>query len=174
MALLRVMVDPGVVVQAPLSARNWLWSLLIPAAAYALLFLQTGLDLAHVGLAGPWRVVALAGIGLAYGAAGIPILASLCWLLTGARGGARGLSKVVQSFAFSQGTALVYVALGLLANLLLGWNTSLCFGITGVLWAFSPLTGALLELSGGRKLPAILLATLVAGLLLFGWGWISG
>jgi hypothetical protein len=174
MALLRVMVDPGVVVRTALPARGILWSLLVPAAAYALLFLQTGLDLAHAGSAGPWRVVALAGIGLAYGAAGVPALAALCWLLSGAREGARGLSKVMQSFAFSHGTALVYVALGLLANLLLGWNTSLCFGITGVLWAFSPLTGALLVLCGGRKLPAILLATLVAGLLLLGWGWIAG
>ena len=67
----------------------------------------------------------------------------------------------------------MYGLLGLLANLLLGWNTALAFGITGVLWALGPMLAAVKELTAGKTWVSIVVSTVCGALVLLGWAWVS-
>jgi hypothetical protein len=54
-------------------------------------------------------------------------------------------------------------------SLLLHWNTSVVFGVSGVLWATGPMIASIKQMSRENTALSVIVATICSGLLLFGW-----
>ena len=123
----------------------------------------------RAGAAGQERVAALAGLGLIYGTAGVALIAVLAWCVAAVVGAPRPLLWTMTAFALAYTPALLYGVCGLIASLLLKWNTASTFGVTGILWALGPVIAATRDLLPGRTAAGLVLATVVGGLVLLGW-----
>jgi hypothetical protein len=167
--LFGVMIDPGGALKRRLAGTSFAVALGISGLAFALFFLQTGIDRAHEGQIGGAAVAVLGLFGLIYGSLGIAMVGLLGWAGARAMGGSGSAGDAVRAFGLAYSPTLIYTVFGLLFNLLLGWNTAVAFGVTGVLWALGPITSALKEMVGGRTWPATLLATACGLLVLVGW-----
>jgi hypothetical protein len=169
MTFLLMMLNPGQVLARRMKDVGLIYALFVSGAAFALFFFQTGLDRARGE--GRWTLALTLGAeGLVCGTLGIAAVGLVAWVLSKIVGGQQGAGWVVRAIALSYGSALVYSALGLVFNLALGWNTSISFGVTGVLWALGPMMAVFRELSGGKTLGSILLSTVCGSLVLVGWG----
>lgn len=49
----------------------------------------------------------------------------------------------------------------------------MAFGVTGLLWALGPMISTLRGMLAGRTAIAVVLATLLGGLMLFGWAFLG-
>lgn len=161
------MADPRTVVAGYVDDLGWPIALLIPTLAFGLLFLQTGLDLARSGASASAARLALSGAIL--GIVVVPLSALLAWVLLLPVERSRSLAWTVKAFAIAYSPALIYGMCGLLANVILGWNTAIAFGITGVLWAIAPLFAVLREMSGDRRRLSLFVATAIGALMLVVW-----
>ena len=137
--------------------------------AFALFFLQTGLDLGRSGSASLPQIAVLAVMGAVYGSVGIAVIAGIAWVLSLPSRSKRSIGWTLRAFALGYSPALVYALVGIVFNVVLGWNTAVVFGVTGVLWAMGPMLATLKEMTGGRTGPSAVLATVCGGLVLFGW-----
>lgn len=170
-----MIINPGAVLKTSMARFPWPLAMTVSGLAFLLFFLQTGLDLGRAGHADQQRITVLALTGLLYGTLGIALLAAAAWLLTRPfHQPARDVGWVVRAFCLGYSAALIYGVLGLGANLLLGWNTAIAFGVTGVLWALGPMTGTIKELIADKPWVAVAVATLCGGVVLFGWAWLGG
>ena len=153
---------------------SWALAYGISAAAFVLLFLQTGLDLQRAGKIETAQIAVLAAWGLALGTAGVGLIGSIAW------GGARllgsdiGWSDSLRSFGLAFCPSLLYGLFGLACNLALHWNTALAFGVTGLLWALGPVSAMIRQFTKDKLLPALLLTTLCGALMLGGWALLGG
>ncbi len=164
-----MMVNPAGALKGALSGTRWYFSVAVSAVAFGLFFLQTGLDLYKTGQKG-WAFVLLScGAGMAYGLTVIPLLAVVMWVVLKAAKSGSGLMEAVSAFCLSYSGALVYGILGLLFSLILGWKTSVAFGVTGVLWATGPLMFTIRELTGGKTSLSVPLSTAVSAVVLITW-----
>jgi hypothetical protein len=167
--VLGVMVDPGGMIKRRLGDSGLGVALSVSGLAFALFFLQTGIDRAREGQIGGLAIVTLTLAGLVYGTVGVAITGVAGWAGARLLGGACPIGNAIRAFALAYSPTLIYAALGLLFNLTLGWNTAVAFGVTGVLWALGPMILALREMVGGRTWPATILATGCGFLVLVGW-----
>jgi ribosomal protein L40E len=173
MQMLMIFVNPGAILKNHLSEYPWPWALGISGLAFMLFFLQTGIDLFRVNKINTIGVAGLALAGIVYGTVGVSLLAGVAWLGCRSARTTYTYGWAIRAFGLSYSPTLVYVVLGLAANLLFGWNTSVAFGITGALWAMNPMNAAIKEMTAGRTGISIVLTSLCGGLLLFGWALIS-
>ena len=164
-----MMTNPGHILADRMSIVSWPFALLVSGAAFGLFFLQTGLDIARNNDQLLQSAGALTVIGVLYGTGGLVLIGIVAWLLTRLFGKKKSVGWTIRAFALSYSSALVYAAIGLPFNLLLGWNTSLAFGVTGVLWALGPMIAMFRELSGGSIGISIALATVCGSFVLWGW-----
>lgn len=169
-AFLSVTFNPGAVLQHRLSGMAWPLSVLVPAAAFTVFFLQTGLDMWRVGRAGLLKVALLTVAGGVFGTVGIAGIALAAWAFSRLFGSKRSMGWAIGAYALAYGTALVYGVCGLAASLLLGWKTALAFGATGVLWTLRPMMAVNDDLVGRHKALSVLLTVLCGALVLFTWG----
>jgi hypothetical protein len=165
-----VMFSPGQVIRGRMDKVSWPWAYAISGSAFFLFFLQSGLDLLRAGKADPLKAATLALAGGCWGTLGIAGMAAVAWVLCRPFGSPHSISWTLRSFALGYSPALIYTALGLVANLLLGWNTALAFGATGVLWSLGPNIAVLREMLATRLLPSALLATFFGAATLLFWG----
>jgi hypothetical protein len=165
-----VMFSPGQVIKSRMGGVSWFWAYGISGSAFFLFFFESGLDLLRAGKTGPGQAILLALVGGLWGTLGIAAMAAVAWVLCRPFGSPHAFSWTLRSFALGYSPALIYTALGLLANLFLGWNTALAFGATGVLWSLGPNIAVLQEMLAGRLLPSALLATVIGGVTLLVWG----
>jgi hypothetical protein len=168
-----VMFNPGQVIKGRMDNVSWPWAYAISGSAFFLFFLQSGLDLLRTGRADILKAGFLALAGGFWGTGGIAGMAAVAWVLCrpfGSPGSRYSFTWTLRSFALGYSPALIYTALGLMANLLLGWNTALAFGATGVLWSLGPNIAVLREMLASRLMPSVLLATLFGGVTLLVWG----
>jgi len=169
-----VVLNPGGLLKSHLKSYSWVWAISVSGLAFMLFFIQTSLDLHRAGETGGGHVVGMAFTGILYGTLGISLFALVAWFLVGSWRKKHTVVWSVKAFGLGYAPALVYTTSGLLANLFLGWNTSLSFGIPGVLWATMPMMAALREMTGGKKLLSLLIA-LCFGLLVFmSWSLLIG
>ncbi len=169
-----IVLNPGGLLKSHLKSYSWVWAISVSGLAFMLFFIQTSLDLHRAGEAGGGHVVGMAFTGILYGTLGISLFALVAWILVGAWRKKYTAAWSVKAFGLGYAPALVYTTSGLLANLFLGWNTSLSFGIPGVLWATMPMMAALREMTGDKKLVSLLI-TLCFGLLVFmSWSLLIG
>ncbi len=164
-----MMISPGSVIKESMRGRQWYLGLIVSGLAFALFFMQTGLDLFKTGQKGFDFVLLSAGSGALYGVLVIPLLGTMVWLILKMMKNDKSLSWAVASFCLSYSGALVYGLSGIFFSLVFGWKTSMAFGVTGVLWAIGPMMVGLREMSGGKTGLGVLLATLVGSLVLVSW-----
>ena len=164
-----MMVNPGAVLKKAVAGVPWPFSLCISGLAFTLLFLQTGLDLLRTGQRGVGFVVLLCLAGLFFGTLGIAMLAVAAWVITKIFKGDKPLKWVVSAFGLGYCSTLIFSLLGLLFSLIFQWNTSVAFGVTGLLWATGPLIASVREMSRENTALAVIVATVCSALLLLGW-----
>ena len=169
-SILLMMVSPGQVLAKGLGKISWPFALSVSGAAFALFFFQTGLDRTHVNAISTARCGMLALLGAAYGTAGIAAIGLVAWALSKFIGGDQPPGWVIRAIALSYSSGLVYGAIGLVFNLFFKWNTSLAFGVTGVLWALGPMMAVFRQISKGKIAGSVALATICGALVLLGWG----
>jgi hypothetical protein len=134
-----------------------------------LFFMQTGLDLLRIGQKGPGFVVLLSVEGLLFGSLGIAVLAAIAWVITRLFRGNKPLGWAVSAFGLGYCSTLIFTVLGMVFSLVLHWNTSVAFGVTGVLWATGPMIASIKQMSRENTALSVIVATVCSGLLLFGW-----
>lgn len=164
-----MMFNPGEIVKSNIAGIKWPFSLMISMGAFIIFFLQTGLDLMRTGQKQPPFVLLLVLEGAVFGFAGVGFLAALSWAVARVFHGDKTFQWVVTAFGLSFCSLLVYGLIGLPASLLLNWNTSIVFGVTGVLWATGPIISTIREMLRGKTAISIIMATLCCSLLLLGW-----
>ena len=168
--LLAVMFNPAGLIQERASTVSWPKTLLIPALAFSLFFMQTGLDQNLDGT----KTLFLTFLGLLYGTVGVIFISLIAWVGSRMFGGKIKATSAIRSFALAYSPTLVYVVLGFFASTFLGWRTAIAFGVTGVLWALGPMITSLRQMTGGKTVASITLATICGTLLLFGWSILGG
>jgi hypothetical protein len=134
-----------------------------------LFFMQTGLDLLRIGQKGIGFVVLLSVEGVLFGSLGIALLAVLAWSITRLFKGARPIGWAISAFGLGYCSTLIFTILGMFFSLVLHWNTSVAFGVSGVLWATGPMIASIRQMSRENTVLSIIVATICSGLLLFGW-----
>jgi hypothetical protein len=82
---------------------------------------------------------------------------------------AYNLKWTISNFSLGFSSTLIYAVIGLLMSFLIGWNTSVAFGVTGVLWGLRPIQFTVMEMSGEKMAISILVTTLTGLILLVGW-----
>ncbi len=175
--ILSVAVDPGSLIRNRLADTRLVSSLLVSGVAFMLFFLQTGIDRAREGQLNAGGVALLSLVGFIYGTVGIGMTGVVGWAGARLMGGSGRLGEAIRAFALAYSATLIYAAMGLMFSLILGWNTAVAFGVTGVLWALGPMISVLKGMVGGRGWPATLLATACGLMVLVGWarvGWLAG
>lgn len=168
-AALTMMLNPGAVLKKTVSKIPWPFSLSISALAFMLFFMQTGLDLMRIGLKDIKFVLLLSFEGFLFGSVGIALLAVIAWGLTKVFKGNKSIGWAISAFGLGYCSTLIFTILGLFFSLVLHWNTSVAFGVTGVLWATGPMIASIKEMSRGSTTLSVIVATICSGLLLLGW-----
>jgi len=180
-ALFLMFVNPGAALKGALAETAPMFALGVSGTAFGLLFLQTGLDLLRVDVptlpllswTGPVGVVGLCLLGVLYGTLGIALLGAIAFSITRPFGATLALGPTVRAIALGYSPALFYALLGVVANVLLGWNTAVAFGVTGLLWALGPMIATLRSMLSGQTRLSVALASLLGGLMLFGWAFLG-
>jgi len=168
-AALAMMINPGAVLQNAVARIPWPFSLSISALAFMLFFMQTALDLLRNGLKDSGFVVLLSVEGLLFGSLGIGLLAMIAWVITRLFKGDKPVGWAVSAFGMGYCSTLIFTVLGMFFSLVLHWNTSVAFGVTGVLWATGPMIASIKQMSRDNTALSVIVATVCSGLLLFGW-----
>lgn len=150
-------------------ANKWYLSAVVSSLAFGLFFIQTGLDLYKTGQKEIDFVLISAGAGIAYGLIMIPLIGMVIWVILKAAKTDKSLLQAVSAFCLSYSGALIYGLLGIIFSIALGWKTSVAFGVTGVLWAIGPMMFTIRELTGGKNVLSIPLATAVSAVVLISW-----
>lgn len=164
-----MMINPSGTIKNALLSTKWYLSVAVSALAFGLFFGQTGLDLYKTGQKG-WDFVLISGtIGILYGLIIIPFLCFFIWTLLKVSKGKNSIKETVSAFCLSYSGALIYGLFGLVFSLVLGWKTSIAFGVTGVLWAIGPMIITIRNLTEGKNALGIPIATAVGVLVLISW-----
>jgi hypothetical protein len=152
-------------------ARRWPpgVSLVVSGSAFALFFLQTGLDQLRTGKASAAQVAELTLLGAVYGVVGIALVATVAWVLTRPFEQGKPLAWAIQAYTLAYAPALVYGLVGMLFSLLAGWRTAVAFGVTGALWALYPMMAVNDELTGQRRPASATLTAVLGCIVLVGW-----
>ena len=168
-----MMTNPSGVLKSVLMNRQWYLSVVVSALAFGLFFLQTGLDLYRTGQTGYMSVVLSLAVGIGYGAVVIPLLALLLWAILKIGRVEMSMTQGISVFCLSYSGALIYGLAGLVFSLVMGWQTALAFGVSGVIWAVGPMTYTIRNVAGGSHRLSIPLATLAGVIVLVSWYYIG-
>ena len=168
-AALSMMINPGAALRNSVGRIPWPFSLSISALAFMLFFMQTGLDLLRTGQKGAGFVVLLSVEGLLFGSLGVALLAGIAWGITRVFKGDKPLGWAVSAFGLGYCSTLIFTVLGMLFSLFFHWNTSVAFGVSGLLWATGPMIASVKQMSWDNTALSVIVATLCSGLLLLGW-----
>lgn len=164
-----MMINPSGTLKNALLSTKWYFSVGVSALAFGLFFGQTGLDLYKTGQKGIEFVLLSGAAGIAYGLLAIPLIGFFIWILLKLSRADKNITETVSSFCLSYSGALIYGVIGLVFSLVLGWKTSVAFGVTGVLWAIGPMIITIRELTGGKNTLSVPVATVVAAVVLISW-----
>lgn len=167
--IISMMISPASVLKSAILGIPWFFSLAVTAVAFGLFFLQTGLDLYKTGQKSIEFAILSAGAGVVYGITVIPLLGALIWCILKLAKSDKSIGWAISSFCLSYSGALIYGICGLIFSFLIGWRTSIAFGVTGVLWATGPIIVSIREMTGGKSVFSIPLATFVGIVVLFTW-----
>ncbi|SHH12941.1 hypothetical protein [Clostridium grantii] len=165
--------NPAAILKKKMQGVSWQVALIIPGSAFSLFFLQTGIDLFRNGSIGLIRVVLMGLLGVIYGTIGVTGLSIICFFITKSMGTTKDMKWAISTFAMGYSGTLVYAVTGLIFSSLLGWNTAVAFGVTGVLWALRPMMATIRHMTNGNATIGVILSTICGTILLFGWALLS-
>ncbi|MCX6551524.1 MAG: YIP1 family protein [Acidobacteria bacterium] len=164
-----MMVNPGAIINRHLDQIAWPVAFAVSGLAFTIFMLQAGLDMQREGTGPGLSIVNVALRGLLLGTVGVGMLGALAWTLARPFGGTRTLPWTMRAFALGYSPTLVYAVCGLAFNLLLGWNTAVAFGVTGLLWSIGPMFATLRETTEGRTGVSVVLSSICGVVMLVGW-----
>lgn len=164
-----MMISPAATIKGAMSGIPWMLSVTVSSVAFGLLFLQTGLDLYKTGQKELSFIILSGAAGVVYGLIAIPLMGALIWAILKLAKSDKGIKWAISSFCLSYSGALIYGLLGIAFSLLLGWKTSVAFGVTGVLWAMGPMIVTIREMTNGKNSLSIPIATLAGILVILSW-----
>jgi hypothetical protein len=164
-----MMLNPGAVLRSAVARVPWPFSLSVSTLAFTLFFLETGLDLVRTGQRSAGYVVLLTVEGFLFGSAGIALLATLAWCLSRLFKSDKHIGWAISAFGLGYCSTLIFDILGMVFAFVFKWNTSMAFGVSGVLWATGPMVATIRTMCHGNTFLSIVVATLCSGLLLLGW-----
>lgn len=167
--IILMMINPAAVLKSAAARIPWIFSICVSAAAFALFFLQTALDLYKTGQKSISFVFISAISGIVYGTVLIPFLGAAIWIILKLFKTDKNITWAVTTFCLSYSGALVYGVLGVVFSLALGWRTAVAFGVTGVLWATGPVISCIREMTGGKTILAVFLSVIAGITVLFSW-----
>lgn len=163
---LMMIINPAGAIKRQLQHVNWKITLIIPALAFAILFLQTGIDQSEGNMVYSFGLSAL---GILYGGIGVTLIGMLVSVFIKSSNeqlNTRG--AVISAIHLSYTAMLVYQIIGVTFSLTLGWNTAVAFGVPGMLMALRPIMITIRQSSNSRVL-SIVLTTIIGLVLLVGW-----
>lgn len=164
-----MMINPSGILKSAMLSTKWYFSLIVSGLAFGLFFIQTGLDLFKSGQKGIDFVLLSAGVGIIYGLLLIPLLGFLVAVILKISKSDKKVVQIISLFCLGYSGALIYGTLGIVFSLVLGWKTSVAFGVSGVLWAIGPTIVTIREMTGGKNKMSIPIATIVSGAILVSW-----
>jgi len=164
-----MMINPSGVLKNAMLSTKWYFSVLVSALAFGLFFIQTGLDLYKTGQKGIDFVWLSVTTGVLYGMVVIPVMGFFIWIILKLTKSDKTLKVAVSSFCLSYSGALIYGLIGIVFSLVLGWKTSVAFGVTGVLWAIGPMIIVIREMTDGKNSLSILIATGMSVIVITSW-----
>lgn len=168
-----MMISPGNALKSAIKDTPFYFSIIISAVAFALFFLQTGLDMYRTGQQGLSFVYLVALVGVVFGAVVVPILATVVWLIAKMFGCDKTIQWTISAFCLSYCGALVYCILGIIVAVFYKWRTAIAFGVSGVLWAIGPMIAIIREMIGGKIFVCIFLSSAIGSLVLYAWSFIG-
>jgi len=168
-----MMVSPGKILKDTDHDTKWYLALSVSGLAFALFFLQTGLDLYKTGQKGMEFVLFSAIAGVAYGIVIIPLISITIWGILKIGKTNKGLKWTITSFCLSYSGALVYCTLGMIFSFILGWKTAIAFGASGVLWAVGPMIIVVREMTEGKMILSVSIVSAFACFVLLSWSYLG-
>lgn len=165
-----MMINPAGALRSAL-ASSWMMSAAVSGLAFGLFFAQTGLDLVKTGQKDLLYIALSVAVGLGYGLLLIPLLGVGIWVTLKIAKSEKKLSETISAFCLSYSGALIYGIVGIIFSLVLGWKTSVAFGVTGVLWAIGPIMVTIRDLTKGKTSLSIMVSTIVSAIILISWSW---
>ena len=171
--ILGMMLSPGTFLKNAVSSIPFFFSTVVSSLAFGLFFLQTGLDLYKTGQQPVLFVIVTSLIGILFGLLAVPLISLFIWVITKIFGCNKTVKWTVSTFCLSYSGALVYGIFGLIASLVLGWRTSIAFGVTGLMWTLGPMIATLREMLKGKILLCVILAAAVGAIVLYCWSFIG-
>jgi len=142
--MMKYLLDPGEIINSEIKSNIPVMGLLISGFSFMMFFILTSLD-NQTGILFP------AIKGLIFGTLGIAFLAVIIWLIVKGLNNGNKLKQVIGSFSLCYTTTMIFTFLGLFLKLILGWNTSVSLGMSGMLFAFSPMISVITSFTGGKR-----------------------
>lgn len=164
-----MMISPSKYLKDALVSTKWYITVLISGLAFALFFTQTGLDLFKTGQKPLSFIFVSLIVGFLYGTLMIPFLGAISYSFLKLGKTDKTIGEIISCFCLSYCGALIYCVLGFLFSMILGWKTSVSFGVTGVLWAIGPMMVSIRDMLSGKTTISILLSTTVSAVVLISW-----
>jgi hypothetical protein len=164
-----MMLNPGAVLKNAVARIPWPFSITVSALSFALFFLQTGLDLVKTGQRSAAFAILLTAEGFVFGSAGVALLAAIAWSISKLFKNDKPIGWAISAFGLGYCSTLIFVVLGMFFSLFMKWNTSVVFGVSGVLWATGPMIATIRTMNHGKMALSIIIATVCSSLLLLGW-----
>ncbi|AEE95509.1 hypothetical protein [Mahella australiensis] len=161
--------NPSALISEHFENVPWPFAFSVSGFCFLLLFLQTGIDRLRAGTAMYFEVFQLVVVGTLFGTLGIFIIALIASVISKLFGSKWGIGQSMRAVALSYGSALAYMIIGIIINLIFKWNTAVAFGVTGMLWTMGPLYGVFRNMVGEKTIPSIIITAVCGSLVLFGW-----
>lgn len=159
---LEYFLNPGELINSDIRNKVPLLGLAVSGLSFMLFFILTGLDNNN-------SIIFSAVKGLLFGTIGITFLAVIIWMFVKGFNESNKLDYVIGSFALCYTTTMIFTFVGLLLKMILGWNTSVSLGMSGVLFAYSPMISVITSFTGGKRFWDITIISLAGIYVIFFW-----
>jgi len=108
-------------------------------------------------------------LGIVYGCVGVGGFAFISSAVARSKNSELGTTEsVIVAFSLGYTATLIYQLVGLVFALVLDWNTSIAFGVSGMLIALRPMMAIIRKISDNAVV-GVVLSTLGGIVLLLGW-----
>lgn len=160
--MMKYLLDPGEIINSEIKSNIPLIGLLISGFSFMMFFILTGLD-------NQTEILFPAIKGLLFGTIGIAFLAVIIWLIVRGLNNGTKLAHVIGSFSLCYTTTMIFTLLGLFLKIILGWNTSVSLGMSGILFAFSPMISVIASFTGGKRFLDVIIITFAGIYVILFW-----
>jgi len=156
------LLNPGELINSGIKKNLPVSGLAISGISFMLFFTLTALD-NNSGF------VFSAIKGLLFGTIGISFLSVLIWLVVKGIKSDNSLESVIGGFSLCYTTSLIFTFTGLFLKIIMGWNTSVSLGMSGVLFTFNPMISVITSFTGGKRIMDIAIITFAGLYVIFFW-----